>query len=182
MIELLTEPVWVRRRGLLEVVPPASSERSFDYGSGPSRSIITSWADVASAYFSTGVPDVTAFFEATVPVRLHSEMVRLFRSALPYTPWQSWLKASTDWMPEGPSAEERAQRRAVIVVEVEDGDGGLVRARLRAPEAYTMTSLTGTAIAERVLAGDIEAGFQTPSRVYGPDFVMDFPGVSREDL
>lgn len=35
---------------------------------------------------------------------------------------------------------------------------------------------------EQVLKGDREIGFQTPARVYGPDFVLPFTGVSREDL
>jgi hypothetical protein len=35
---------------------------------------------------------------------------------------------------------------------------------------------------DRVLAGDLEPGFQTPARVYGPDFLTSFEGVVREDL
>jgi hypothetical protein len=38
------------------------------------------------------------------------------------------------------------------------------------------------AVLERVLAGDIEPGFQTPGRVYGSDFVLGIPGTQREDL
>jgi short subunit dehydrogenase-like uncharacterized protein len=67
------------------------------------------------------------------------------------------------------------------VAEVEDATGRRVRARLRTPEAYTFTCTTALAILERVLAGDVEPGFQTPARVYGPDFVLPFAGVSRED-
>ena len=57
-----------------------------------------------------------------------------------------------------------------------------VVSRLRTPEAYAFTARSAAAIAERVLRGDWEAGFQTPSRVYGPDFVLSFDGVEREDL
>ena len=34
----------------------------------------------------------------------------------------------------------------------------------------------------RVLAGQAPAGFQTPSRAYGADFIMEIEGVTREDL
>ncbi len=54
--------------------------------------------------------------------------------------------------------------------------------RLRTPEAYTLTALTALAIAERALGGDAPAGFQTPALAYGPDFILEFPGVTREDL
>jgi short subunit dehydrogenase-like uncharacterized protein len=57
-----------------------------------------------------------------------------------------------------------------------------VRTRLRTPEGYTLTAQTGLAIAKRVLDGEFKAGFQTPSRVYGADFILGFDGVSREDL
>jgi hypothetical protein len=41
--------------------------------------------------------------------------------------------------------------------------------------------LTALAILERVLAGEAPAGFQTPSRAYGADFILTVPGVVRSD-
>jgi hypothetical protein len=35
---------------------------------------------------------------------------------------------------------------------------------------------------QRILAGDFKPGFQTPSRAYGEDFILGFPGVAREDI
>jgi short subunit dehydrogenase-like uncharacterized protein len=163
-------------------VPPASLERVFDFGKGPRSSIVVTWGDVASAYFTTGVPDITVYFEATGAVRAHNTMLRLFGWAVPLTPWRAWLKASAEWMPEGPAQHEREDRESIIAVEVENAAGEIVRSRLRTPEAYSCTALTATAVAARVLAGDVEPGFQTPARVYGPDFVLSLPGVSREDL
>ncbi len=182
MIDQIADPVWVRRFGKLRQVPHASLERSFDFGSGPSPSLVVSWGDVASAYYSTGVPDVTAYFEATAAVRVHGNLVRAFAGVIPFTPWQAWLKMGADFLPEGPTAAERARRSAVIVAEIEGEDGRVARSRLRSPEAYTLTSRTATEIAGRVLAGDWEPGFQTPSRVFGSDFILSFPEVSREDL
>jgi short subunit dehydrogenase-like uncharacterized protein len=37
-------------------------------------------------------------------------------------------------------------------------------------------------IARRVIDGDWQAGFQTPAKVYGPDLVLEIPGVTRLDL
>jgi hypothetical protein len=69
-----------------------------------------------------------------------------------------------------------------IVVEVEDGARRRARARLHTPEAYTFTRVTAAAVMARVLAGDLEVGFQTAARVYGGDFVLGLPDVRREDL
>jgi len=69
-----------------------------------------------------------------------------------------------------------------VVAEAEDGSGRRAVSRLRTPEAYAFTPYAATAVIERVLRDDIEPGFQTPARVYGPDFVLGLPGVVREDL
>ncbi len=182
ILEQLGDPVWVRRDGMLGKVPAASIERPFDYGKGPSPSVVVSWADVASAYFTTGVPDISAYFEITPGIRLHNTMVDLFGWALPFTPWRAFVMANTAWMPPGPTDAERATRESIIAVEVEGASGEIARSRLRTPEAYTFTAQAATAITRQVLADNWEPGFQTPARVYGPDFVLTLPGVLREDL
>ncbi len=182
IVEQIGRPALVRRRGALEGVAPASVGRSFDYGQGPSPSLVVSWGDVASAYFSTGIPDITVYFEATTAVRTHGTLARLFDWAVPITPWQASLHVAAGWLPEGPSDLERARHRAVIVAEVEGQGGEVFRSRLQTPDTYSFTAVTATAIARRVLAGDFEPGFQTPARVYGPDFVLALPSVFREDL
>ncbi len=53
--------------------------------------------------------------------------------------------------------------------------------RLEAPEGYTLTALTALRIAARVLGGDAPPGFQTPSRAYGKDFILEIPGTRRTD-
>jgi short subunit dehydrogenase-like uncharacterized protein len=181
IIQQLTDPVWVRRGGVLTQVGPGSLERVFDYGDGPRASVAVSWGDVASAYFTTGVPDITVYFEATPAVRTHTSLVRAFGAVTPLTAWKEWLRLGAQWLPEGPTEQERAANRAVVSVEVEDDRGEVVRSDLRTPEAYSFTASAAIAILERALAGDLEPGFQTPARVYGPEFVLSLPGVSRAD-
>src|SRR5262249_59153768 len=62
-IDQIGKKVLVRRGGELRRIDPASLERSFDYGQGPSASLAVSWADVVSAYYSTGAPDIDVYFE-----------------------------------------------------------------------------------------------------------------------
>ena len=45
----------------------------------------------------------------------------------------------------------------------------------------TLTALTALAIVEKVLAGQLTPGFQTPSLAYGPDLIMEIEGVERVD-
>jgi len=66
--------------------------------------------------------------------------------------------------------------------EVEDAEGRRATSRLATPEGYTFTARAALAVVTRVLTGQAPAGFQTPARAYGPDFVLAIAGVTRTDL
>jgi len=172
----------VRRQGLIAPAPLGSLQRRFDYGAGPRRSVNVSWGDIASAYYTTGIPDIEVYLESTPLLEAVLASSRYLGWMWATGPWQAWFKASTELIPEGPTADERAARRTVVVAEAEDRRGRRVISRLRAPEAYTVTGIAAAAVAQRVLGGDLEVGFQTPARVYGADFVLSLPDVVREDL
>lgn len=171
-----------RRAGVLTPVAAGSLRRRFDYGAGPRESLSVVWGDVATAYYTTGIPNIDVYFEATPVLEAILAAGRAFAVPLRSAPWQTLMKAHAELLPEGPSPAERAAQRMVFVAELSDASGRRACARLRTPEAYTFTAVTSVELARRVLAGDRELGFQTPARVYGPDFVLGFDGVVREDL
>ena len=49
-------------------------------------------------------------------------------------------------------------------------------------QGNVLTAQAGVEIAQRVIAGEAKPGFQTPSLVFGPDFILQFEGAGREDL
>ena len=83
--------------------------------------------------------------------------------------------------PPGPTDEERAQGKSFLWGEAGDDVGKKVVSRLRGPDGYTMTVRTALAIVDRVLAGEAAPGFQTPSKVYGCDFILGLEEIVRED-
>ena len=180
-VEQAGQPVLVRRGGALTPVPPGELERDFDFGDGPRRCVNVSWGDVVTAYYSTGIPDIEIYFEPP-PLFRAALLASRFAGPLATTgPWQVWLKMHADFLPEGPTEAQRAAVRVVLLAEVE-GSGRRASARLHTPQSYSFTGLSAAAIVRRVLSGDLEVGFQTPARVYGPDFVLSLAGVSRADL
>ena len=172
----------VRRDGVITQVPLGSLQRQFDYGDGPRPSHNISWGDVASAYYTTGIPTIETYHETTPLLQAILLACRSFGWLLRTAPCQAVLKAQTDLLPEDPSNGADVATQMVIVAEARDAKNRCASARLRTPEAYAFTGTTGSAIARRALQGDLEVGFQTPARVYGADFVLSFAGVSREDL
>ncbi len=184
IFERIGQGVTVRRQGRLTALPHGDPEASrlFDFGRGPRPCLAVSWGDVSSAHFTTGVPDIVVYFEATVALRAAVGFDQAAGGLLRQPPWPALLERVAEAFPEGPSAAQRATRSATIVAEASDGQGLTVGARLRTPEVYGFTAASAVAVARRVLAGDLEIGFQTPARVYGPDFVLSLPGVTREEL
>jgi hypothetical protein len=80
------------------------------------------------------------------------------------------------------SFDTATKAECVIVAEAADTWRRCSCARLETPDGYSFTAEAATAIAERVRRGDFLAGFQTPAKVYGADFVLRVKGVRREQL
>jgi short subunit dehydrogenase-like uncharacterized protein len=178
-LEQYEDLVTVRRAGRLVRITPGELERDFDFGSGPVRTTAITWGDVVTAYHSTGIPDITVYYEATAVVRLGLGLNRSMGWLLKTPGWKWWLKTAMEALPEGPDAVERARARARIVAIATDARGQSAEVRLETPEVYSFTATSSIAIADRVLHGDLAVGFQTPAQVYGPEFVLTLPGVKQ---
>jgi short subunit dehydrogenase-like uncharacterized protein len=181
MIGLVREGVTVRRDGRLCAVPAGQLERGFDFGAGERLSTAVSWADVFTAYRTTGIPNIEVYVEAGAWARSFYQLSAYFAELLRLAPARKLLELQARLLPEGPSGEQRAAATRVIVAEAEDRYRRCVGARLHTPNGYSFTALSALAIAERAIAGDVRTGFQTPAGVYGADFILSLEGVSRED-
>ncbi|MGO9833618.1 MAG: saccharopine dehydrogenase family protein [Polyangiaceae bacterium] len=174
-------PVYVRKSGALEPILFRTQVRWVDFGFGVRPAVAVSWGDLVTAFRSTGIPNIEVYFEATAARWTVIGINQYFGWMMGSTWARSWLKSYLDSVPKGPTPRQRASEQAVIVGEASDGRQR-VRARLVTPEAYTLTGIVGAAVAERVLCGAVEPGFQTPAALFGADFVLSMPGVTRVDL
>ncbi|MEN9933939.1 MAG: hypothetical protein RLZZ387_518 [Chloroflexota bacterium] len=171
----------VRRDGRIVEVPTAWRTRTIDFGEGPRTTVTIPWGDVATAYYSTGIPNIEV--SMAVPRRAVRWM-RLGQSLGPVlrlSPVRAALLRAVRSGPPGPSDEQRARGQSLLWGEAVAPDGRRVVSRLRAPEGYTLTAHAAVAIAERALVGDVRPGFATPSLAYGADFVLGLPGITRTD-
>jgi short subunit dehydrogenase-like uncharacterized protein len=78
---------------------------------------------------------------------------------------------------EGPSADEFERGRVSLWGRASDAAGRSIDATLTVPSAYKLTVLTALVSVERVLAGQAPAGFSTPSRAFGKDYILSIPGT-----
>ena len=181
MIENLGRPGCVRRGGRLVAVPPAFHQRTIDFGDGPKLAVTIPWGDVSTAFHSTGIPDIRVYMS------MHPRQLAMLRRSR-YLGWllrrrwvQARMAARVRAGAPGPSDDARARGTSLLWGEVIAANGARRVSRLQGPEGYTLTAHTAVLIATRVLEGDWRAGFTTPSQAYGPDFVLEVPGVTRVD-
>jgi short subunit dehydrogenase-like uncharacterized protein len=180
-IENLHRGGLIRSHGVLTPVPPAWRTRRIDFGRGRRTAVTIPWGDVSTAYHSTGIPNIEVYMAVPQSLLWAMRLTRVARPLLASSGVQAVLKGRVGSGPPGPSAEERARGRSRLWGEVTDGGGGRAVSRLTGPDGYTMTVLTALAAVGKVLGGLAPPGFQTPSRAYGPDFILEIAGVTRED-
>jgi short subunit dehydrogenase-like uncharacterized protein len=181
-IENVARGGMVRRAGTLVAVPTNYKSRVIDLGRGPATASTIPWGDVSTAFHSTGIPNIEVYTVLSATTRRLMAVSSYLRPLLDSYAAQRLLKRLVRRLPPGPSDDERARGRSLLWGEVVDDRGARCSSRLRAPEAYTLTALTALAIAEKALAGQAPVGFQTPSRAYGADLILEIPGVTREDI
>jgi short subunit dehydrogenase-like uncharacterized protein len=182
MAENAGGPGAVRRGGRIVPVPPAWRTRRIDFGDKVRLAATIPWGDVSTAFHSTGIPDIEVYV-AMPPSTVRSLRLSRWIAPLLRTAWvRRRLVAAIRRRPPGPSPDERAGATAALWGEVRDASGRAVVSRLRTPDGYTLTAKSAVLAAQLVEAGGAVAGFQTPSRAFGADFILQVPGCTRTDL
>ncbi len=172
----------IRRNGLLERVPAAWRTRRVDFGAGPTDVTTIPWGDVSTAFHSTGVGNIEVYTAMPPLARRILVATRYLGWLLHTPPVRAALVKVVRSRSPGPSEATRAREVRRLWGEATDRSGRRVVARMTTPQSYALTALTAVAAIRRVLGGHVLPGFQTPSRAFGADFILEVPGVRREDV
>jgi short subunit dehydrogenase-like uncharacterized protein len=173
--------VLCRRAGAV-VALDDRSPRWIDFGFGDEPCVPVSWGDVATAFHSTGVGNITVYFRRTKLFRSADILGKLFGPALRSRIGQRGLAAIVRSLPEGPSQAERSGHRSMIWAEAIDALGRSSRASLSTPDAYDFAANSALEIASRISSLPAALGLVTPFQAFGADFVLSLPGCSRTDI
>lgn len=180
-VESVGKGTRIRRDGDI-VTAKQTPRRDFDFGAGTKPAIAIGWGDVSTAFHSTGIPNITVYFEASPQLEQMANLGGFARWIASRGFMQRRLKAAIDNQPEGPTDAERREGFAVLLGEAVNAAGERVVSKLRTPEGYTLTAMTSLETVRRVLSGEVTPGFQTPSSAFGADYITEFDGCIRQDL
>jgi short subunit dehydrogenase-like uncharacterized protein len=183
MTESMGRPGVARVNGRLVPEPMGAHVRAIDFGagSGPETAASIAWGDVSTAFHSTGVPNVRVYMSMSPAMLRQVRIARWIGPLLRSGVVQRAMRRQITSAPPGPTAAARARRESRLWAEARSASGDVAVSTLCAPNGYDLTAEATVRIMQRVLRGDAPPGFQTPSLAYGADFVLELPGVVRED-
>jgi short subunit dehydrogenase-like uncharacterized protein len=170
----------VRRNGALQRVPNAHDVTTIDFGAGPTTAVSIPWGDVSTAYYSTGIPNVTVYTRLSDRTIQGMKLLDRLDWLVGSGPVQTLLHGLIDRFVDGPTPAHRRETTTYVWGRATNGDETVV-SRLQLPESYAFTSRSAPALAARVRDGEAPTGFQTPASAFDKDVVLDVADVERVD-
>jgi short subunit dehydrogenase-like uncharacterized protein len=165
----------VRRNGVLEDVPLPQSWRNIDFAGGSATAIAVPWGDLATAWFSTGIPNIETYAAVPRAAAISSRALNWVRPLLAFAPGQTLLTQLAN-RASGPSEEQLRTGRSRLWGEVRNAAGERRTARLETANAYCLTA-GGTIMAVHyLLTNALPGGYYTPSMLLGARCVERLPG------
>lgn len=163
--------------GEIRRVPAAWKTRQIPFRGGEQLAETIPWGDVASAWHSTGIANIETYMAASPGMVRQQRWLRRIAPLLRFGLIKKLIQAYIERTISGPSEAQRERGRASFWGQVSDDQERIAEATLEAPEGYTLTALTAVACLQRVIAAETSPGFATPSKAFGKDFILGFPGV-----
>jgi short subunit dehydrogenase-like uncharacterized protein len=165
----------VRRNGVLEEVPLPQSWRNIDFAGGSATAIAIPWGDLATAWFSTGIPNIETYAAVPRATAIASRVLNFVRPLLKSAPGQTLLTQLAN-RASGPSDEQLRTGRSRLWAEVRNAAGERRTAKLETANGYRLTA-DGTIMAvQYLLTNAPPGGYYTPSMLLGARCVERLPG------
>lgn len=181
MVEMLQRGHFVRREGALVPAPFGGDLRTFHFSDRDRDAVSIPWGDLATAYKSTGIPNITVY--CGLPSAL-ARALRILGPSLSAAMKSDRLREIAQGFAErhidGPDAARREHDRSHFNACARSAEGKIAEAWLETMEAYAFTVRSAVLAVERVLAED-PVGALTPALAFGADFVLSVPGSTRLD-
>jgi short subunit dehydrogenase-like uncharacterized protein len=175
MIDSLPHAGAEREGGAIVPLPPAAYERDVAFPFGVRRVASIGWGDVATAFHTTGIPNIRVYAAMSPPRIARLRRLRRWLPLLGRPPVKRLLALLAPR--RGPDAAERARGAATVWGRVEDDAGAAVESTVSTPDGYAFTAAAAVHLVRAVLA-EPRGGAFTPAGRFGAGLVEELPGCS----
>ena len=171
----------IRKDGKLTRVREGHDVKSFQFGTKRMNAVTIPWGDVYTAYISTGIPNTRVYMGLPDKVIASMKLGRWLAPILKMDWVKDRMRKKIKSGKAGPSEASRESGKMYLTGTVTNAKGETASADLETPSGYKLTALTAAKIAERLLTSERSSGFQTPSMLFGKDFILEIEGTERRD-
>lgn len=177
MVEGLGKGCRVRENGEIIRVPYAHRIRKIDFGKGETLAVAIPWGDIATAYFTTGIPRIEVYVPTSVPALALMRLANILRPVLALELVQNLLQR---WArtAKGPPEADLLGETSYVWGEASNASGITRTARVKTPNGYRFTASATVMAIAHVLASRPAGGYYTPSQLMGPRYVEQVAGVA----
>jgi len=160
---------------VIEEVPLGHRWRRIDFAGGPAIAIAIAWGDLATAWFSTGIPNIETYAVVPRAAAIAGRALNWLRPLLASEPGQMLLRRLAN-RASGPSEEQLRTGRSRLWGEVRNGAGEQRTAQLETANGYRLTADGAIMAVQYLLTNAPSGGYYTPSMLLGPRCVEQLPG------
>jgi short subunit dehydrogenase-like uncharacterized protein len=175
-IESLGNGMLRRQDGEIVKTPNKEAVRQIDFGRGEVPAMAISWGDVASAYYTTGIPNIDTWIP--VPGRKTGALrvMNMLRPVLGTSPIQALLKKLVNKFMKGPTAEQRRKSRTWVWGEATNAAGEKRTVRIEIGNVYDVTVDAALMVVTHLLEHHHDGGSYTPAMLLGSEAVEELAG------
>ncbi|HEY0089803.1 MAG TPA: saccharopine dehydrogenase NADP-binding domain-containing protein [Candidatus Lokiarchaeia archaeon] len=186
MLEYRDTKALIRKNGQLVQEIPNNVLRKIRFTDKVRYVMPVMWGDLATAYRSTGIPNITTYMEIpkkfmslTTPIKaLKNNSIK--NGVLNKAEYKKNIQKWIDENVKGPDENTRLKARSYVWARARNDDGSEAQAWLNSIEPYQFTVISGIKCVEKVFKLNLK-GTLTPSLAFGKDFVLEFPETKRYD-
>jgi short subunit dehydrogenase-like uncharacterized protein len=178
MVESLGQGTRIREHGRIKSLPSGRKTRLIKFNREPQLAVAISWGDVATAYYSTGIPNIDVYMPISSSglrmLRLSGKLGMLLNRRLVIQGLQ-WLVGK---FVRGPRNALRKDVHIIVWGQVSQRAGKMAEMKISVPDGYGFTAILAVTSVLEVFKKKNLRGALTPSQAFGAEYVMQFNGVS----
>lgn len=166
-----------RRRQDGKIVNAEAPSRGINFPDGETSAMAIPWGDIATAFRSTGIPNIDVYVAAPAWLIAAQRAMRYARPVFANRLVQKTLQEQITRHYRGPTPEQRQKGRIFIWGEARTAHGDTVVKAISTPDGYNVTADAAVLAVEKLLGTSVSPGALTPAQAFGADFVKELEGV-----
>lgn len=172
--EMLGVPGKIRKDG--KIIDSIIGEKTFSIKQNEFKfyGISIPWADVYSAYYSTGIPNVEVYMHFPPALSFLRGLSKLLQKIFSNQSIKKTFSNIVIRSKFGPSKKERENSTSIIIEKLSNDKGDSITEAYRFIDGYCLTASSAANITIKVNNGEVASGVQTPSLAVGSDFMNQY--------